>query len=371
MTENAMTVGMYLREGEQKAFELGNRGPIKFNIDGTLDQDIREAYDRYGFYVFEGVLSPTEVEDLRTDFKHMLARAPYTKDATVDAQGRPALDIDFPGESFQFAKPLSDPTGGRGRAPARMTELEPPADAPDYVIAKIANPLRLMDAFLRLYGHPQLLAIAEQINGTDFSPFTESIVVKQPGLGASVAWHQDGTQQWDKPDWDQDTHGFNFMAQLYRTHAANGLWVMPGTHKQGQLDIKSMVEANGSDRLPGAVPMICEPGDVGIVNRQALHGSFANTSPDWRASLIFGFHRRSSVLGVRIQRPDHELVYDEERIYRRARIMSLAIDARRQRFPDESPYIYQPLAGREDENRWNDTTRVTLLRDYSQYNLSI
>jgi ectoine hydroxylase-related dioxygenase (phytanoyl-CoA dioxygenase family) len=253
-----------------------------------------------------------------------------------------------------------------------MTELEPPADSPDFVIAKIANPLRLMDAFLRLYGHPELLSIAEQINGPDFTPFTESIVVKQPGLGASVAWHQDGTQCWDKPDWDQDTHGFNFMAQLFRTTAANGLWVIPGTHKQGQIDIKELVEANnGSDRLPGAVPMVCEPGDVGIANRQALHGSFANTSPDRRASLIFGFHRRSSVLGVRVKRPDKEIVYDEELIYKRSRLISLAIDARRQCFPDELPYVYQPLAGQEDANRWNETTRESLLKAYDQNNLGI
>ena len=26
----------YVREGERTAYELGNRGPIKFNSDGTL-----------------------------------------------------------------------------------------------------------------------------------------------------------------------------------------------------------------------------------------------------------------------------------------------------------------------------------------------
>lgn len=250
MKENVLDA--YIREGGQKAFELGNRGPIKFNADGTLHQEILDAYNRYGFYVFESVLNAAELKDLRADFEHMLERAPYTKDAKVDAQGRPALGVDLTGSNFRFAKPLSDPSGGKGRAPARMTELEPPGDSPDYVIVKISSPLQLMDAFLRLYGHPQLLAVAAQINGSDFTPFAESIVVKQPGLGASVAWHQDGTQQWDKPDWDQDTHGFNFMAQLFHTNAANGLWVIPGTHKQGQLDIKAMVEANhNSDRLSG------------------------------------------------------------------------------------------------------------------------
>ncbi|MEM7125361.1 MAG: phytanoyl-CoA dioxygenase family protein [Chloroflexota bacterium] len=370
MSENGLDT--YLREGEQKALTLDNRGPIKFNDDGTLDQKILDAYNRYGFYVFEGVLSAEELQDLKTDFEQMLERAPHTKEAKVDGQGRPALEADLQGSYFNFAKPLSDPMGGHGRHHARMTEIEPPAGSPDYVIVKIASPLQMMDAFLRLYGHPHLLAVAEQVNGPDFTPFAESIVVKQPGLGASVAWHQDGTQRWDKPDWDQDTHGFNFMAQLDATNAANGLWVIPGTHKQGQVDIKALVAANnGSDRLPGAVPMVCQPGDVAISNRQALHGSFANSSPDRRVSLIFGFHRRSSVLGVQIKRPDRQVVYDAERIHERSRLVALAIDARRQRFPSERPYVYKPLIGEEDANRWNETTRESILKNYELRDLGI
>ena len=156
-----------------------------------------------------------------------------------------------------------------------------------------------MDSCLRLYGHPKLLAVAENINGPDFTPFTESVIVKRAGLGPSVAWHHDGTTHWDSPDWDQGTHGFNFMAQLYGSTAENGVWLLPGSHKQGKMDIKAMVDANGSDRLPGAVPMVCEPGDVVMANRQALHASFANTSPQRRITINFGFHRRRSVLNAR------------------------------------------------------------------------
>jgi hypothetical protein len=35
--------------------------------------------------------------------------------------------------------------------------------------------------------------------------------------------------------------------------------VIPGSHKQGKVDIKAMVRANGgSEQLPGAVPLVCE-----------------------------------------------------------------------------------------------------------------
>jgi len=374
--EDIMAVDAYVREGEQMAYELGNRGPIKFNADGTVDKDITDAYWRCGFYVFEGALSAEELKDLQEDFEHALDRAPHTKDARVDSKGRPALGTKFTRQPFNFAKPLSDPVGGtsknNGRHPAKMTEPEPPADAPDFVISSISGPLQIMDSCLRLYGHPQLLSIAEQINGPDFTPFTESIIVKPPGLGASVAWHQDGTKQWDKPDWNEGTHGFNFMAQLYGSTAANGVWVLPRTHKQGKLDIKGLIEANnGSNRLPGAVPMVCKPGDVVMANRQVLHASFANTSPDLRVTINFGFHRRASVLGVQTTYTDHEVVYDEARIFERSRLIAVAIDARQQRFPHELRYVYQPLVGQEDANRWNEAARESIVKDYNLRDLGI
>ena len=180
-------IAEYIREGERKARELDNRGPIKFNSDGSLDNRILDAYSRYSFYVFEDVVTDEELNDLQTELEHMLERAPYTKDALLDARGRPALGSDFTHPVFNFAKPLSDPVGGtsknKGRHHVKMSEPNPPSDAPDYVLYTISAPLQLMDSCLRLYGHPQLLSVAEQINGPDFAPFGEAIFVKQPGLG--------------------------------------------------------------------------------------------------------------------------------------------------------------------------------------------
>ena len=376
MTEDASRLDAYVRVGERRAFELGNRGPLRFEDDGRLDKAIMEAFWRCGFYVFEGALRVEELDDLRNDLEYAFARAPHTKDATVDAQGRPALGAGLTRPSFRFDKPLSDPYGGtalvNGRHPAKMSEPPPPEDAPDYIIAHIYSPLHILDSCLRLYGHPQLLAVAENINGPDFTPFTESIIVKEAGLGSSVAWHHDGTTHWDSPDWDEGTHGFNFMAQLYGSTAANGVWVLPGSHKQGKMDIKRMVEENnGSDRLPGAVPMICEPGDVAMSNRQALHASFANTSPQRRITVNFGFHRRRSVLNARTSRNGQEVVYDADRIYERSRLIALAIDARQQRFPHEPRYNYQPLAGQEEANRWSEATRESLLKNYNLRDLPL
>ena len=126
--------------------------------------------------------------------------------------------------------------------------------------------------------------------------------------------------------------------------------------------------ASGRD----AVPLICNPGDVAMTNRQAVHGSFANTSRDWRVTVNFGFHRRRSVLGVIAPATLHGAagVYDEQRIERRARVIGYAIDARRQRFPHETPFVYQPHAAAGLRLRWDEAAKASM-KDYNLLDLSI
>jgi ectoine hydroxylase-related dioxygenase (phytanoyl-CoA dioxygenase family) len=362
----------YLQEGERRAFDLGNRGPIRFTADGKVHPDILDAYWRCGFYVFENVLDRNELADIETDFQDILTRLPSEKGSPVDATGRPALGADMKAPSLFWSKPLGDPFGGTklagGRHPVKMFEPKVASDAPKDVVYLILGSLQFSEAALRVYGHPGLLAVAAAVNGDDFVPFNEALFIKEPGRGASVAWHQDGLTHWSSPDWDQGSHGFNFMAQLYGCTPANGVWVVPGSHKRGKADIRAMAAAAGTDRLPGAVPIVCKPGDVAITNRQAVHGSFANTSPDWRVTLNFGFHRRKSVLGV-MGSGLHNApsVYDAERIAQRARVIGYAIDARARRFPDETPYVYTPHA---ETYRWDAEAKAGL-KDYNLLDLSI
>jgi hypothetical protein len=365
----------YLREGEARAYALGNRGPIRFNADGSLHKDITEAYWRCGFYVFEGVLGTDELADIEADINNIQERMPAGQGSPVDAKGRPALGADCEAPTLFWSKPLADPFGGtdlaNGRHPVKMAEPEAAAGAPDEIVYLILGSLQFSDACLRTYGHPGLLAVAAAINGEDFVSFNEALFIKEPGLGASVAWHQDGVTHWDSPTLDEGSHGFNFMAQLYGCTAANGVWVVTGSHKHGKADIKAMAAAAGSDRFSDAVPIICAPGDVAMTNRQAVHGSFANTSEDWRVTVNFGFHRRSSVLGVQGGGVHNApAVYDEERIRERSRVIGYAIDARQQRFPDESPYDYKPFRGDEDRYRWSDAAKAGL-KDYNLLDLSI
>ena len=159
------------------------------------------------------------------------------------------------------------------------------------------------------------------------------------------------------------------MAQLFGCNAANGLWVLPGSHLEGKVDIRKLVDDAKSDRIEGAVPMICEPGDVAICNRQAVHGSFANTSDDIRVTINMGFHRRSSVLNV-VGGGIHNDVetYTEERIANRSRLIGYAIDARKQKYPSEDSFVYTPL--KEQQFVWDAAARDSI-RDYNLDDLGI
>ena len=165
-------------------------------------------------------------------------------------------------------------------------------------------------------------------------------------------------------------HGFDGVAQLDASEQAS--LVARGELSAGELVEAACRRIERVDGLLGAVPMYCEAGDVSLTNRQTLHGSFANTSPDPRISITFGFHRRSSVLGqlprlsMRADTP-----IDEQQIFDRAAVIQLAIDARRQHFPDETPFRYQPFAGLEDEFRYDESNIQRVLRDYNTKDLSI
>jgi hypothetical protein len=366
----------YGRAAEARAYALGNRGPIRFTADGKLDPAILDSYWKHGFYVLQGVVGPEELTELRAAVDRTLDCAPVEPDATVDRHGRPALGEGIIKPPYRWAKPLSDPLGGtdkfNGRHPAQMLQPTLGADAPEMIVERLDGNLHLMDECLRLYGHPGLLAVAAAILGDDFVPYNEVTFVKEPGLGPSVAWHRDGMTHWNSPDWDSGAHGFNFMTQLYPSTAGNGVWVLPGTHRERTADIKKMMADAGSDRIPGAVPLLCDGGDTIVTNRQLVHGSFANSSPDRRITLNAGFFPRKRVLGVTAKRL-HGVVetYDEERVVERSRIIQLGIDARRQRFPNEKAYVYKPFADRADDTRWTEAARQTLLKNYNQRDMFI
>lgn len=373
--EHAEEMKTFLINGQKKALELKNRGPVKFDEQGNLDQSILEAYSKYGFYIFENVMGEQELADIKADLENLKTRFAVSSDSKLNAKNEPALGTDCKAPNLLWAKPLGDPLGGtpiaNGRHQVKLFEPEAAKDAPNEAPFVLLGSLQFSDACLRAYGHPQLLQVAAAINGEDFAPFHECLFIKEPGLGAAVSWHQDGDTHWNNPVFDEGIHGFNFMAQVYGSTPVNGVWVVPGTHKLGKLDIKKMVADAGSERLPDAVPIVCNPGDVVMCNRQIVHGSFANTGFEPRLTVNFGFHRRSSVLDVKGAGIHAEAaVFDKAFIEKRSLPIGYAIDARRKKYPNEKQYHYKPLEDKNINLEWDESTQ-SKLKDYNLMDLSI
>lgn len=114
--------------------------------------------------------------------------------------------------------------------------------------------------------------------------------------------------------------------------------------------------------LPNAVPMLMNPGDVGIHNRNCLHGAFPNLSEERRLTMVMSYYNRRYVVDAKARNAMGEkeaermiaegkqvirrkLVMDEAHIRDKTRIIQVAIDARRERYPEETPYVYQPHVG--------------------------
>jgi hypothetical protein len=65
-----------------------------------------------------------------------------------------------------------------------------------------------------------------------------------------------------------------------------------------------------------------------------------------------------------------EEVDDEELIEQRSRVIGYGIDARRQRYPEEESFQYQPFVKSGKHYPWDDHARLAI-KDYNLHDLSI
>ena len=92
----------------------------------------------------------------------------------------------------------------------------------------------------------------------------------------------------------------------------------------------------------------------------------------WAENTVnFGFHRRSSVLNVEGSGTHSEVqIFDADLIAKRSEVIGYGIDARRQRFPAETPFVYKPFRDQGLVYQWNEEARASL-HDYNALDLSI
>ena len=261
-------------------------------------------YRHHGYVVARGLVSGTEVALLRDAVRQLLYEAPVGPDQPHDRDGNPVPH------------------------PRDYSFLPSAEGAP--VLNRISTPLARSADVLKVYAGPRLLQAVEALYGPDWVPFSESIVVKLPHVGAPFAWHQDGRfVTGEVPE-----RGVNFGIYLHDSDESNGcLFVVPASHRTGRVDIAAQVAAHGA-RLPGSIPVPVAAGDLIVHSRNLVHGSFTNRSPEQRVTVYFGYHARATVEGE----------FTPEQIRRRAQVVELALAARAadRRFADGTGYRYCP-----------------------------
>ena len=90
-----------------------------------------------------------------------------------------------------------------------------------------------------------------------------------------------------------------------------------------------------------------------------------------RVTVNFGFHKRSSVLGVKGGGVHSEAqVFDDEIIERRSKTIGYAIEARKDKYKDEKSYLYKPFQDSQKTYVWDNQARKDL-KDYNLEDLSI
>jgi hypothetical protein len=135
-----------------------------------------------------------------------------------------------------------------------------------------------------------LVDVATQIIGPNVKGATSQLTFKMKGNTKPFGWHQDNGYGELEP-----YNALTTLTALDDTDRGNGcLWLIPGSHKQGQIRVKQseeqkksqseiVVEADDNQ----AVPMEMKAGDALIFNCWMLHKSDGNYSSDRDRRILF------------------------------------------------------------------------------------
>jgi len=135
-----------------------------------------------------------------------------------------------------------------------------------------------------------MVGIASQLIGPDIKGATSQLTFKMCGNTRPFGWHQDNGYGELEP-----YNALTTLTALDDTDRQNGcLWLIPGSHKRGQIKVKqtatqkksnSEITLEVDDSL--AVPMEMKAGDVLIFGCWMLHKSDGNFSTDRDRRILF------------------------------------------------------------------------------------
>jgi ectoine hydroxylase-related dioxygenase (phytanoyl-CoA dioxygenase family) len=195
----------------------------------------------------------------------------------------------------------------------------------EYVIDK-SDPMKV------LLGHPFILRSVEKLQGRNFIPTWDSMVVKVPDEGVIVPWHRDAAIM----EGCTDTRPiFNVDFYLDPSNLKSCLWVIPGSNLWSAEQISERCARPGFD-TSDAVPVPLEAGDVIFHNIQLAHGSPSGDGNALRRTVYYEFRPAEVELEFGPHTPEYIPLKQQvlvECIKRRARTSYAAA---------EQPFKYAP-----------------------------
>ncbi|WP_379192157.1 phytanoyl-CoA dioxygenase family protein [Paenibacillus solisilvae] len=148
----------------------------------------------------------------------------------------------------------------------------------EYVIDK-SDPMKV------LLGHPFILRSVEKLQGPNFIPTWDSMVLKAPNEGIVVPWHRDAAV----PDGCEDKHPiFNVDFYLDQADLSTCLWVIPGSNKWSKEAYEERCKRPGFS-TEEAIPVPMQPGDVIFHDIEVLHGSPDGDGNPLRRTVYYEF----------------------------------------------------------------------------------
>ncbi|XP_056009970.1 L-proline trans-4-hydroxylase-like isoform X3 [Ostrea edulis] len=147
----------------------------------------------------------------------------------------------------------------------------------------------------------KVVTTSEKLLEGEVYHYHTKIVMKDPLVGGRQEWHQDYGYWYQNgllyPD------AMSVFVAIDRCNKANGcLQVLPGSHKVGRIEHRSLAGQTGADlerveHLKKIFPltyMEMEPGDALFFHSNVLHASDENNSPNRRWALIMAYIRKSN-----------------------------------------------------------------------------
>jgi len=161
----------------------------------------------------------------------------------------------------------------------------------------------------RYYLGGPLVDVAQQLIGPNIKGATSQLTFKMRGNTMPFGWHQDNGYGQLKP-----ANALTTLTALDTIDEKNGcLWILPGSHKQGQIDVSDRLtveaKAMGVDlgvevpNADGAIPVSLDAGDAVVFHCHMLHRSGGN----------FSTTRDRRILFLRYADADAVEVYNDDR----------------------------------------------------------